>query len=709
MKMVHATNETQSEGLTEVKQTGVGGDAKIVHALLTGMVKDKVIYPVREYATNAWEISPPKKPFEIDLPTKFNPEYRIRDFGPGLSHSFMMKRYGKIGDSTKDADDEAIGGWGFGSKSGLAYLLRADGCGQLNVTSRHKGFRRVYVIGVSEQGKIQTGFIGEWPLEAEDRGTGLEVSFAVRPDDINRFHECAQDVLWSFHPRPVITPAIDFGTPKILHKGDGWTLYDRRTVPFYGPQVQIGPVRYPIDMDLAPAISGLVTEDDTIVFNAPVGTISVSASREALQYDDRTEAGLRTMFAHYEQDWMVKARAAVDAETRYFNAWWKAREIANSVGYERGWNLVGQIGWRGFSFRDKLFTAGGIAKPAIWGEWPNRKPRGGDTYTFAPKWDVNPAELAQLKVVIQHNTARTLERIEAAGLIDERFLLVRCRKADREAVLERMGNPEYQLLDDTKLPKLPPGSGKAKRPENLKRMRILSKDMKSSAGKLIDTDQEIVWVRAEGRGSRRYLNSTLDGETKRLGLDTAKRYVNRLTEAGLLDHDFEIVTLGDHEHPLPHWRSFADHIIELVDGALDVSQVAPVIPWNKDSFPQTLRYLRKYNVDLGCAPQAVRDVYYGMVSMGEYRKQLDREPTVHDSFAAILLELAGKDVKLKENDPTAPLREKWTEIVEQMPALPAIIEHYKEQTYDYKRQSYVYKLEDAGQKALDHYWGLFTK
>ncbi|MEH3065412.1 MAG: hypothetical protein PGN33_22635, partial [Methylobacterium radiotolerans] len=75
MRMVHALNETVGEGAQQVKQTGVGGDAKIVYALLTGMVSDKIVYPVREYATNAWEVSPPKKPFEIELPTRFNPQY----------------------------------------------------------------------------------------------------------------------------------------------------------------------------------------------------------------------------------------------------------------------------------------------------------------------------------------------------------------------------------------------------------------------------------------------------------------------------------------------------------------------------------------------------------------------------------------------------------------------------------------------------------
>jgi len=137
MRMVHAIQENATEGAMQVQQTGVGGDAKIVYALLTGMVSDKVVYPVREYATNAWEVSPAGKPFEVELPTTFNPQFTIRDFGPGISHKFAMKSYAKIGESTKDGDDDAVGGWGFGSKAALAYLMRSDGAGSFTVISRH--------------------------------------------------------------------------------------------------------------------------------------------------------------------------------------------------------------------------------------------------------------------------------------------------------------------------------------------------------------------------------------------------------------------------------------------------------------------------------------------------------------------------------------------------------------------------------------------
>ncbi len=82
-----------SSGALDARATSLANEAKIAHALFTGIVKDKIGYPVREYAKNAWEVSPADRPFEIDLPGRWSPKIRFRDYGPGLDHEFIMERY----------------------------------------------------------------------------------------------------------------------------------------------------------------------------------------------------------------------------------------------------------------------------------------------------------------------------------------------------------------------------------------------------------------------------------------------------------------------------------------------------------------------------------------------------------------------------------------------------------------------------------------
>lgn len=715
MRMVHAINENTTEGAQQVQQTGVGGDAKIVYALLTGMVSDKVVYPVREYATNAWEVSPAGKPFELELPTKFNPQYRIRDFGPGISHRFAMKSYAKIGESTKDGDDDAVGGWGFGSKAALAYLMRSDGAGSFTVVSRHRGFRRVYIIGVNATGKIEIQFMGEWPLEPEDRGTGLEVSFAVREADIQRFHDHAKAVLWSFHPRPVISPAIDFGTPKVLHSGDGWTIYEGAyrssfgndrpsSVPFSGPQVKLGPVMYPIDPDLMP-YTDMIDEKTCIVFEAKIGTISVSASRENLQYDDRTEAGLRALFDHYHDDWMAKAKATIDAEPDYFKARWKAEDISRTLPGD-GWYTLRGLGWRGYEFGDDLFPNQGRVKAACWPEARGKNFHPDMPVSFKADWKINPGELQGRTIVIQHNSSRSKERLQAAGLWDTSCLWVRCSRLDLPYALERMGNPTgYVVLDDVKLPKVAAGV-RIKRPENLKRRRFLEHDPATTFTKIADLDEELVFVRAEGRGRRREIETYIDGKRLTWSASSAHSVMKDCIKQGVLARELDILVLDTDEAPRGHWIELGDHLAENIDAMMDESKLSPVIPWGPKSFPDRLRDIAEWKIDLGMAPQEVRDVHYETVAMLKTRQAMTTEPNEHDKLAALYLQLTGRDLKKVSNDPTQPLRDRWYALVAQYPLLEMLIRAGKPE-YIYSDTKRAFKAD--AQRNFDHYFSLFAK
>ncbi|BAQ50341.1 hypothetical protein [Methylobacterium aquaticum] len=711
MRMVHAIQENHTEGAQQVQQTGVGGDAKIVYALLTGMVSDKVVYPIREVATNAWEISPAGKPFEVELPTPFNPQFTIRDFGPGLSHRFMMKSYAKIGESTKDDDDAAIGGWGFGSKSPLAYLMRSDGAGAFTAISRHRGFRRVYVIGVSEQGKIQIQFMGEWPLEPEDRGTGLEVSFPVREDDIERFHDLAKEVYWSFEPKPVVTPAIDFGKPRVLHSGDGWTIYDAQTVPFSGPQLTLGPVMYPIDPDNMPATE-MLTSETCIVFKAEVGTISVSSSRENLQYDDRTARGLKALFDHYRDDWTKAAQASLDAEPDYFAARWKVWSIVQTLPGD-SWQIARRFNYRGYDFHGDLFPNGWRVKATRWPEVRGQVFNAHQPVTFRADWSINPGELSGRKVVIQHGSSRSLERIEAAGLLDTKFLWVRCKRPDLAYALERMGNPEYIVLDDIKLPKAVRGP-REKRPESVKRRKVMGLEKLTTWHDLVDLDDELLYVRITGRGRKLTHILSFDGEEDRefcvRHTDDLASLLGTMRRQGLADALADsptCIVIAEDETPQPHWIALGDHLAEMLDAAIDPTQVAPVIPWSYNSFPTTLRTMQEKRVDLGCAPADLREVYYEMVAMSRTRAELDRESTSHDHLAAVMLNLTGTDLKTVAKDPTRPIREKFRAINERLPLLETIVTN---STYhEYVGGGNGYKLGSKGQRLLDHYFQLATK
>ncbi|WP_163614836.1 hypothetical protein, partial [Klebsiella pneumoniae] len=82
-----------------------------------------------------------------------------------------------------------------------------------------------------------------------------------------------------------------------------------------------------------------------------------------------------------------------------------------------------------------------------------------------------------------------LERFEAAGLMDTPCLWVRVKRADLDYALDRMGRPEYVVLDDIKLPPRQKGQ-REQRPESVKRLKVLSRNSGGNRThtELLDTD-----------------------------------------------------------------------------------------------------------------------------------------------------------------------------------------------------------------------------
>lgn len=92
---------------------------------LTHLYSNPVMAAFREYCANASDAhkdSRQKKAFEITFPYRFEgkPNLRIRDFGKGMTEEQITKIYSQYGATTKANNNAQVGGFGLGSKSGLA-------------------------------------------------------------------------------------------------------------------------------------------------------------------------------------------------------------------------------------------------------------------------------------------------------------------------------------------------------------------------------------------------------------------------------------------------------------------------------------------------------------------------------------------------------------------------------------------------------------
>lgn len=96
-------------------------------ALIMDMLAKIYVNPleaaIREYVSNASDAhleAGVTRPVELKVPCDEDPVLEIRDYGNGLNMMEILRIYGNFGSSTKRTSDEMIGGFGIGSKSGLA-------------------------------------------------------------------------------------------------------------------------------------------------------------------------------------------------------------------------------------------------------------------------------------------------------------------------------------------------------------------------------------------------------------------------------------------------------------------------------------------------------------------------------------------------------------------------------------------------------------
>ena len=270
----------------------------VIDLLRNQIYSNKILAVVREYTVNAVdahkEIGKPNLPICVNLPTRFNPHFTVRDYGNGLSHDDICNIYVRYCKSTKRQSNAFTGQLGIGCKSGFAY---GD---SFTVTSFHKGIKTTYVAQIDEtsQGKI----IKMDETESKEK-SGIEIKIAVADEDIHSFQQEALKLFKYFEVKPKVTghdgKIEEF--KKIL-EGDDWYLVERENSYGYHARSSnraiaiMGNIGYPIDTD---AIKGInehqtsILEHGELHIEFGIGELSVAPSREALEYTRKTQATIK--------------------------------------------------------------------------------------------------------------------------------------------------------------------------------------------------------------------------------------------------------------------------------------------------------------------------------------------------------------------------------------------------------------------------------
>lgn len=256
---------------------------KMFKMVISGLYSNKAQSITREIWSNAFDAhamcGKDDTPFEVSLPSRFSPEFIVRDFGEGLSHEWMQTKYVVVGYSSKEDTNLAVGKWGVGRLSPLAYI------DTYSVVSIHKGMKAIYNVVMLPDGSPQLNTLV--PPMKTDEPSGMQISFPVKPEDLSSFMVAAKRVSLGFSTKPKLLGGDDFTWPvfELGTKGDSYATYTT-DLNLYGAVAKMGCVLYPIDL----AQLGLSHPEQSlfkqmnILLEVPIGSVEVTASREDLSY-----------------------------------------------------------------------------------------------------------------------------------------------------------------------------------------------------------------------------------------------------------------------------------------------------------------------------------------------------------------------------------------------------------------------------------------
>ena len=314
MKMTTTENTVESSETFKEVSFGIkeSGMAHILGILRSKLYSNKVLAVIREYACNAQDEHAKKnskKPIHITLPNAMDANFKVRDFGPGLSMDDVFEIYIQYGESTKRNTNKCVGMLGIGSKAGFAY---AD---SFLVTSFYQGTKTTYncYIDPSKIGKVAV-----MASEPTDEADGVEVTVPVKEQDMRAFRDNAVGFFRHWKIKPTVSgyePAPDLTREKPSYEGGAWRVYEADDATAI-----MGNVPYPIDRSQCKLDNDGSTFLGSLEIDFQIGELDIAANREALEYTEHTISSIQRHVKRAQKEMLEQVNEAVAKATNLFDA-----------------------------------------------------------------------------------------------------------------------------------------------------------------------------------------------------------------------------------------------------------------------------------------------------------------------------------------------------------------------------------------------------
>lgn len=294
--------KTALEKLTSTYDVKLDASAsQLIMDVLAKLYDNPVEAAIREYVSNAYDANVEAgstEPVHLHVPTEDEPYLEVSDTGNGLDYLGIVSVFANFGTSTKRDSNEFIGGFGIGSKSGLAISDK------IHVSSVKNGLLNEFVIE-RKNGILQTRFIVENKETQGQSGTTITVNLNKNfiehnnPTVFTKYHYVIQG--WSIKELIVDNPKTNFKSlnddriSDAYHKipnTDTWIHNSFLTTTDYQTTTQrlrIGKVLYKIPDNIVQKLSDEIyyqIRQINMVHDVPIGEFKVNYAREKLDVSD---------------------------------------------------------------------------------------------------------------------------------------------------------------------------------------------------------------------------------------------------------------------------------------------------------------------------------------------------------------------------------------------------------------------------------------
>lgn len=354
MKLRTATSSVETSGLTESTAFSIKVNGKAFKILLDGLYSDKVGAVVRELCTNAYDahlaIGKGETPFNVTLPTLFDPTFRVRDFGVSMTHEQVFRLMTTVFESSKDTSNNQVGAFGLGSKSPFALV------DTFALTVWKDGEKRVYSAFINTDGVPSLALLGK---EASSEPQGVQIEMTVDQKDVRAFADKAQSILRWFPTFPQIGGnSVTLAKPQIIAQGKGWYLLGGNDM-HGGARARQGCVVYPLSASSIPNISPehQALLHAPVLIDFPIGSLDVAASREGLSYDALTCQSILARLNSVSDELKDHYGKAIKDAPTLWEAGKKLRELYTASLPYTLVQLISHTKWRGTTRCDEFHMA----------------------------------------------------------------------------------------------------------------------------------------------------------------------------------------------------------------------------------------------------------------------------------------------------------------------------------------------------------------